>query len=361
MRGIPHVLLLPLRQVLMACDEVQSQNQLYALLGVDELRPFQAGLPGANSLSQRIDLTIGYLADKYRSSGENALVLFLRFLGSRYDPDDERRGRLLALADQIEWLLRHPTSQPEATALEANPAAAQMLYIADAEKMLTCARSVARIDVPRIIDGIPCGASNGTTWLTAPGLAITCWHVIEARRPLDPLLTAADLQAQVEQTVLRFDYTAAAKGLQYRVAQLEFPTLEDHPLDYAILRLADRSDAPVSGWGYLRLDIDAPLNPQTALYIIQHPLGQPQQASGDTYVRPSPLVGRILYRTPTEPGTSGAPVFNRINWRVIALHNGENLGAALREGTLLKAILADLQMKRPVLYDEIMAAQRVKE
>jgi hypothetical protein len=184
---------------------------------------------------------------------------------------------------------------------------------------------------------------------------------VEALGRLETSIVPPDFQKQIVNTLLNFDYTVAGKGLQYSVSALEYPTIEAHLLDFAILRLVDRPDAPLRDRGYVRLDNDAPLNPQTALYIIQHPLGQPQQAAGDTYVRSSPNTNRILYKTPTEPGTSGSPVFNRINWRVVALHNGENESEGLREGTLLKAILSDLEQHCPRLYREIMDAQSAKE
>jgi len=360
MSGIPQTLLLPLRRVLMDCDEFHSPRQLYAIIGTDELKPFQVGLPSADNLSERVDVTIGYLSEKRRTSGENALVLLLQLLGERYDPVDERHGRLLALASQLEWLHQRPP-KPEATVLEANPEAAQMLWIADAEKMLVCARAVARVEVPRFRNGKLAGKSSGTGWLISPNLALTCWHVVEARGELETSIDPSDLQAQFDNTLLTFDYTVAGEGLQYGVATVEHPTAETQSLDYAVLRLDDRDDAPLNDQGYLRLDVDAPLNAQTSLYIIQHPLGQPQQSAGDTFVCPSPTPDRILYKTPTEPGTSGAPVLNRINWRVVALHNGENENEHLREGTLLKSILFDLEGRRPDLYREIITAQNAKE
>lgn len=103
--GIPSVLLHSIRQTLMCCDEFSSQRQLYAVMGVESLRPWQAGLPGADSLSERVDLTINHLAEKYRASGENALVLLLQTLGDRYDPADERHTQLLKLAGQLELSL----------------------------------------------------------------------------------------------------------------------------------------------------------------------------------------------------------------------------------------------------------------
>ena len=107
---------------LLACDEFDSPRQLSAVLGADELIPFQSGLPGADNPGERVDVTISYLANKHRTNGENALVLFLQILGGRYHSDDERHGQLLALAGQVqlEWFKERP-AKPEAAVLEANP------------------------------------------------------------------------------------------------------------------------------------------------------------------------------------------------------------------------------------------------
>ena len=354
MLRIPQALLHSLRQVLMDCDEIYSTRQLYSIFSAAELKPWQAALPTSDNLSERVDNTISYLADKRRTSGESPLIILLRILGERYEPEDERHERLITLANQLEWMSQRP-QKLETTALEANPAAAQMLSIVEAEKMLTCAKSVARIDVPRFRKGKQTGKnSTGTGWLIAPGLALTCWHVIEARNSwMESSIDPADLQAQLDNTLFTFDFTVAGKGLQYGIAALEYPTIETQILDYAILRLKERDDAPSHDRGYLRLDIDVPLTAQTSLYIIQHPLGQPQQVAGDTFERLSPTEGCILYKTPTEPGTSGSPVFNRVNWQVVALHKGENEPMALREGTLLKAILSDLEQHRLDLLTQV--------
>jgi hypothetical protein len=68
------------------------------------------------------------------------------------------------------------------------------------------------------------------------------------------------------------------------------------------------------------------------LYIVGHPLGGPLSFSiqdnvildheGPPAGKPS-LEGRVLlhYRTPTEPGSSGSPVFDPVGWRVVALHH----------------------------------------
>lgn len=107
--------------------------------------------------------------------------------------------------------------------------------------------------------------------------------------------------------LLTFDYTVAGKGVQYSVeVDSLYPTIDAQLLDYAIVRLRDRHDEPIARYRNLHLDVDAPLTAQSSLYIIQHPLGEAQQIAGDTFERVSPIAGRILYNTPTEPGRAGA-------------------------------------------------------
>lgn len=359
MPGIPQVLLLPLIQALRDCNEFQTQSRLYSIFTNEELWPWKDGLPEASSLSERVDLTISYLIQKRRKNGESVLVVFLQILASKYDLEDERHERLLTLTDQLNWLTKRPPRH-EAKTLESNPTAVQMLWMGDAEKMLACARSVAMIKVPHFVDGRPEGVSTGTAWLLTNELALTCRHVINARGPLEPLISPEDLKMQIDNALLTFDYTTAGKGIQYKISSLEYPAFDSSPLDYALFRLEERPDFPLVGRRYLKLDVDAPLTAQTSLYIIQHPLGQPQQGAGDVFVGPSQNSGYILYKTPTEPGTSGSPVFNRDNWRVVALHRGENMAADAREGLLIKAILSDLETHRQDLFEEILKAQRAE-
>jgi hypothetical protein len=54
-------------------------------------------------------------------------------------------------------------------------------------------------------------------------------------------------------------------------------------------------------------------------------------------------------------------VLNVTNWRVVALHSGENEAERLREAILVRPILADLVQNQPTLYREIAAAQKRKE
>jgi V8-like Glu-specific endopeptidase len=362
MAGIPQALLLSTKQALKECDEFLVPGQVAAVMISDDLMPFRGGLPYAPNLDALVDLTISYLYGKYRSNGENALVLFLEALSSRYDEADQRNPRLKVLASQIQWVLQCPKAIPNQRTLQANPAAAHMLWINDVEKMLSCARAVARAEIRRFRNGNPAEESKGTAWLVAPSLALTCWHVIEALTKTEQnygtQLSADDMQLQVANCVLTFDYTAFGNGIQYKVDALESSQLRSHPLDYALLRLKDRTDWPLSARGYLRLDPEEPLTAQSILYIIQHPLGQLQQVAGDCFVRAIDNSERILYKTPTEPGTSGAPVFNRVNWKVVAIHNAENDREQLREGTTIKAILENIRRTNLTIHREILEAQQ---
>jgi V8-like Glu-specific endopeptidase len=363
MSGIPKALLIPLRQALKSCDEFSTQDQLYSLLSVEELRPWRDSLIQGMNQNQRVSFTISHLADKQIKGNGNALAFFVKMLSDIYDLADERHDRLDSLAEQIEWVSNVPIrpARLESINFEANPAGSEMIWISDVERMLECAKSVARIEVQTFSNGNPRGSSTGTAWLLTPNLALTCRHVIEAMGTLDTSINPRDLRMQISNALLTFDYTSGGKGLQYKVSSLEYPSFESPSLDYAIIRLEDRSDKPLHDRGYLWLDSDSPLTSQTSLYIIQHPLGHPQQISGDLFIKPSTSPGYILYRTPTNPGTSGSPVFNRTSWGVIALHNGENTQARLREGLLLKAVMSDIKMHRQDIYEEIMAAQNLKE
>jgi len=359
MPGIPRALLIPLRQILSNCEEFHSQRQLSSVFIVEELSPWKSSLPEAESLKERVNLTISYLSNRQNGHGDSILAIFLKTLSDAYELEDERHNCLATLADQIEWVNNRPI-RPESKILEANPAGGQMLWISDAEKMLECARAVAKIDVPRFSKDKQCGSSTGTAWMVAPNLALTCRHVIEAIGPMDTPQDPEEIQAQISNALMTFDYTAGGKGLQYKVKSLEYPLLELSSLDYALLRVEDRDDRPLREKGYLKLDMDSPLTIQTALYIIQHPLGQPQQVSGDQYVKPGTSPGTIFYKTPTNPGTSGSPVFNRASWGVVALHTGENNNVRLREGLMLQAIVSDIQKNREDLYMEIQAAQNMR-
>ncbi len=70
--------------------------------------------------------------------------------------------------------------------------------------------------------------------------------------------------------------------------------------------------------------VEVPQPPDQAprLYIIGHPMGRDIEFS----IQDNHLLAcnddLLHYRTPTEPGSSGSPVFESERWRVVALHHG---------------------------------------
>lgn len=358
MNGIPSALYNRLRQALLDCGPFGNDSQLSNVFAHPKLRPWRHSVPQASTPADRVDATIAFLAEKRRSdTKENALVLLLHVMRERLDPADDCHSRLTKLAGELGQVLGGalPAVQIEP---EANPAGQPMPFIAADEKLLACTRSVCRASVPRILGTCVERVPTGTGWLLAPELALTCWHVMEARSLWDVPISDADLQRQIQNSLFTFGFTLPGQGTEYSVAALECHSAD---LDYALLRLSDRPDAPLRQRGFLAFDEHAPLTTQTQLFVIQHPQGQPQQRSAGFFIRHTSDQNHILHNAPTLPGTSGAPVLNVTNWRVVALHNGENEAEQSREGTLIKAILADLKQRRPHLYDEIVDAQNAKE
>lgn len=188
-------------------------------------------------------------------------------------------------------------------------------------------RAVARLCVPRVIDGKPIVENGrpslalGTGWLIAPGLVVTNHHVVAARFDGEAPARISDMKMQAAGTEAWFDYVAVDKPrVVCRATALE---ASDPALDYAVLRMPAQSDDGLSlaDWGHLRL---APgtyeLASGRAVNIIQHPAGDVKQIA----IRRNEIVRakegqEFHYLTDTLPGSSGSPVFND-DWLVVGLH-----------------------------------------
>lgn len=375
MPGIPPEIYPRLRQALSDCDQFKNHGRLFDFFDANEpLKPWCDDLPEIDNRTERAERVIGFLVNEKRSdTQENVLLILLRLLKDQIDPIKPLHQTLSGLLQELSTLLSGSNSDSNSSSKvvpfskptnsesllnakltrEANPKGEPMRFIAADEKLLNCARAVARVSVPQIVSGSMKKTPTGTGWLVTPNLALTCWHVIEARGSNSSPIRAFDLQKQVTNSTFTFDFTQPGEGIEYGVERLEH---EDVNLDYALLRLCDRPDYPLKKWGFLTLDADVPLTLQTQFYVIQHSKGLPQQHSDGFFVKPASDT-KILHDAPTERGTSGAPVLNFTNFRVVALHNGEREAENLREATTIKAILADLKQHRPELYDEILAVQ----
>ncbi len=208
------------------------------------------------------------------------------------------------------------------------------------EKALVAAKSVCQV--------IRADGVRGTGFLTKNGYLMTNFHVLSSKE-------------DVRSARILFDYEADLLG-NYRTTSEFFLEPDDAKfsavdlLDYAYVRVSDNAAAPLAGWRYL--EIDAHYQPQIdePVTIIQHPLGQRKQIA----LTANQVIGmngnKLFYKTDTERGSSGSPVFNN-DWKVIALHHagrreqdgglvinpvtGERRGA--NEGILFKYIVQELQ------------------
>ncbi|WP_313913636.1 serine protease [Tahibacter sp.] len=114
---------------------------------------------------------------------------------------------------------------------------------------------------------------------------------------------------------------------EYRVGEVLYctpprgafvPNYPGKELDLCVVTL----DPQPSGDG-LELNLAMPkLGPRTKVYVVGHPLGRGLQISlHDSLLLAYDGIPRLIhYRTPTEPGSSGSPVFNE-DWEVIGVHH----------------------------------------
>ncbi|MGH2510928.1 MAG: trypsin-like serine peptidase, partial [Ktedonobacteraceae bacterium] len=227
------------------------------------------------------------------------------------------------------------------------------------ETIQRCALSVALVKVQHIRQGIAEYEETGTAWLIAPGLAVTCWHVVATlENPQQPVRTVQEVIQQINNLQLYFGQTdSSGGGLAYRIQALEYPQQNVPTHDFAVLRIEDRSDHPYQQFAYLSIERDTAFTRQTRLSILQHPWGEHQQGTHGSCVAYSETHHAIRYTTETRPGTSGSPVFSRDNWFVTAIHAKRIESTNLGEGIHMSTLLAILQKEQPRLYQEIMHVQ----
>ncbi len=193
--------------------------------------------------------------------------------------------------------------------------------------------------------------TKGTGWLLEGGWMITNHHVIPNKK-------------LAETTKLVFDHEENLHGTKRISAEYRldaetaiFSNLLN--LDYALIKVRDTSLNPLSYWGQLKVDILREPQIGDFVNIIQHPLGEHKQIALTRNDVIAIDKHKIFYRTDTQKGSSGAPVFDN-NWSVIALHHagkteeeggivingatGERQGA--NEGILIKVIMEDIDRQR---------------
>ncbi|MGP3999662.1 trypsin-like serine peptidase [Streptomyces sp. 8N706] len=172
------------------------------------------------------------------------------------------------------------------------------------------ARTIARISVRENGRELP----MGTGFLVSPKLMMTNHHVLPDRTAAEQSFVEFDAQVTIDNT------PGAATRLELDPAAL---FIADERLDFALVAVRpggdNRPPGEVFGWNRLsvqtgKLVVGEPVN------VIGHPMGRLKEIA----VRDNALQVRLddflHYRTDTEPGNSGSPVFND-QWEVVALHH----------------------------------------
>jgi hypothetical protein len=218
------------------------------------------------------------------------------------------------------------------------------------------------------------GQRYATGFLVSPDLVMTVYHVVE-----DAISRGA-----APDLVCRFDYKTTQDGSElnpgtvYPLVSRDWlvdwspyhasdtgpaPDDRDAPdadtLDYALLRLegfpggepvgGDRAEpnAPKRGW----VEVPAQpydFQPDTPLFIVQHPSGQPLKVAFDTEGVQNVNANRtrVSYKIATEPGSAGSPCFSN-DWELVAMHHAARMeqGMKLNQGVPISAIRARLERR----------------
>ena len=152
----------------------------------------------------------------------------------------------------------------------------------------------------------------GTGFLTKEGYVFTNNHVIKS---VDAAKTAR----------IEFNYEIGADGktksrTSYELDASSFKSSPPNEFDFARVKVIDRSDAPLSQWGFVEFDSEAVPSIGESVTIIQHPKGEDKQIALNANEVIGQLKQHLFYTTDTEPGSSGSPVFNK-DWKVVAIHH----------------------------------------
>jgi len=193
------------------------------------------------------------------------------------------------------------------------------------DRGVVAARSVGFMHVRKYIAGALAGEVVGTGFAVARDgrHVMTAYHVVEARDRTEERASPADLERQVREATIAFDYTTgtAGRGTPLAIAEL---VAGDPVLDYAIVRLAQPTGlAPLALFPGALPRVDGGVG--FVANIVQHPMRelapQPKQLGLRNNAVWRVDADRLYYFTDTRGGSSGSPVFSD-GWKVIAVHAG---------------------------------------
>jgi S1-C subfamily serine protease len=212
--------------------------------------------------------------------------------------------------DVISWKIKEADGVGLERTIEAQ---STLLDVSFLERGLELSPSVCKLLVT-LNDG---KRYYGTAFLIGPELLLTNHHVL-----FDNLGSATAVEAW-------FDYERAFGGpaRDFTVVACRPDTIvgrADH--DWAVIRTAGQLPKAARP-----LPLTGATVPQTLdrVYIIQHPMGREKKIGMIHNVVTAVTEDVIQYRTDTEGGSSGSPVFNE-EWQVVGLH--QRGGSTVKDG-----------------------------
>ena len=221
--------------------------------------------------------------------------------------------------------LKQAVERGDLGGLEKNFLGESTFSVANVRDMLaTCSsiacvtnRSGARLGTGFLVDGAWLGLSGeGTVFMTNA-------HVLSATVPKAIPPSDAFVTFEVESELVGEPVFYSVDRVLFESAPGRLGASSDDTLDVTIVKLK-RETNPVSRFAALRTASALPLiQDKSKAYVVGHPLGSGLQISlNDSKLLDIDDAGRLLhYRTPSDPGSSGSPVFNT-DWEVIGLHHG---------------------------------------
>jgi hypothetical protein len=159
------------------------------------------------------------------------------------------------------------------------------------------------------------GRDLGDRFTKESWLLLTNAHVISANPAFGAALSPAD-------AVITFEAHPLDEKNEVRRYRVGAVLSESSPLelDYALIKLKGRVH-DVGKDDYFEITDNLPANDGTArIYIIGHPGGGGLSYSVQDNLLLDYADPRLHYRTPTEGGSSGSPVYNA-RWQLIGLHH----------------------------------------
>ena len=181
--------------------------------------------------------------------------------------------------------------------------------LVDGDPLRRTARSVVRLDILMSDETGKEFASTCTAWLVAPELLLTNNHCIPGT------------EGTAQRAIALFDYLRQDPGGTTQVPVDVTPLANDSELDYALVRMDGPAPQGVEPLGVSPREV----GPGERLMLIHHPLGQPKMMTRfQCFVHPDmpPHEVYVPHVCDTEPGTSGAPVFDAAGVPVALHHRG---------------------------------------